>query len=202
MFFYFLLSPFLRFGREAAVVGSALLLCVLVAVEQIGGFGATALQFWASPIVLEFVLGMCVAVAVARGLTLPGWVRLVLAVLAVIYMHVLGDSPFNARVLTFGVPGAMLVVAAVSGARAESASRTMRYLVRLGDASYAMYLFHPFVMRTATLFGERLGAHSEASGIAIVVLSLVVAQICALLINMTFERRVTAMLRGTQGSLA
>jgi len=195
MFFYCLLSPFLRYRREAAVAGSALLLCVLVAAEQIGAFGTTTLRFWANPIVLEFVLGMGAAVAVARGLTLPGWVRLVLAGVAVMYMHVQSDFPFNARVLTFGVPGAMLVVAAVSGTRAESASRTMRFMVRLGDASYAMYLFHPFVMRSATLLGERLGAHSEASGITIVVLSMVVAQLCALLINMTFERRVTALLR-------
>jgi exopolysaccharide production protein ExoZ len=202
MFFYCLLSPFLRYRREAAVAGCAISLCVVVAGEYFGNVGATALQFWANPIVLEFVLGMAIAVAVARGLSLPGWARLVLAVLAVGYMHVQGDLPFNARVLTFGIPGAMLVVAAVSGVRAESDSRAMRYLVRLGDASYAMYLFHPFVMRTATLLGERLGAHSEASGITIVVLSLVVAQACALLINMIFERRVTALLRGSQAALA
>jgi peptidoglycan/LPS O-acetylase OafA/YrhL len=202
MFFYCLLSPFLRYRREAAVVGCALSLCVLVAVGHFANFGATALEYWANPIVLEFVLGMGIALAVARGRSLPGWVRLVLAGLAVLYMHVQGDLPFSARVLTFGVPGAMLVIAAVSGRRAESDSRTMRCLVRLGDASYAMYLFHPFVMRTATLLGERLGAHSEASGITIVVLSLMAAQICALLINMIFERRITAMLRGSQAALA
>jgi peptidoglycan/LPS O-acetylase OafA/YrhL len=199
MFFYCVLSPFLRFRRETAVIGGALALSALVAAGQIG-VGPTALQFWANPIVLEFVLGMGIAVAVAWGLTLPGWVRLLLVALAVVCMHAPADIASSARVLAFGVPGAMLVVAAVSGARAESAGRAMRCLVRLGDASYAMYLFHPFVMRAATLLGGRLGAHGEASGIAIVVASLVVAQLCALLINTLFERRVTALLRGNRGS--
>ena len=65
----------------------------------------------------------------------------------------------------------------------------------MGDASYAMYLFHPFVMRGFTLLGTRFGAHTEASGILYVGLSSVAAQVCALAINVGFERRLTAMLR-------
>ena len=81
------------------------------------------------------------------------------------------------------------------GLRREYPTPVLRAIVRLGDASYAMYLFHPFVMRGFTLLGARLDAHTEASGIIIAAASMVVAQICALAINAGFERKLTKMLR-------
>jgi exopolysaccharide production protein ExoZ len=195
MFFYLVLTPFLLLPRTRAVAGSAVALCLLVAAGQIFGFEAAAPRFWANPIILEFVLGMGVALAVARGLTLPGWVRLGLVAVAVVCLHEQAAAALVWRPMAFGVPGALLVIAAVSARRPEHIGAGVRGLVRLGDASYAMYLFHPFVMRGFTLLGARAGAHSEISGIAIVVLSLAVAQGCALAINAGFERRVTALLR-------
>jgi exopolysaccharide production protein ExoZ len=58
-----------------------------------------------------------------------------------------------------------------------------------------MYLFHPFVMRGFTVLGAHVGAHTEAAGLAIVVLSLAAAQLCALAINAKFERKLTLVLR-------
>jgi exopolysaccharide production protein ExoZ len=159
------------------------------------GFTAPPLRFWSDPIILEFVLGMGIALAVARGQTLPHWLRLLLAATAIVALHVQADGAFTARPVSFGLPGALLVIAAVSARRPDRMGATTRLLVRLGDASYAMYLFHPFVMRGFTLLGAHISARTEASGIVIALTSLVVAQICALAINAGFERGVTDMLR-------
>jgi exopolysaccharide production protein ExoZ len=196
MFFYVVLTPFLLLPRGWAVAGSAAALCLLVAVGQIFGFDSICLTFWAEPLILEFVLGMGIALAVARGLAFPGWLRLALVVGAVVWLHGQTETEGAWRVVAIGLPGALLVIAAVSGRSVERIGPVMGVLIRLGDASYAMYLFHPFVMRAFTILAARVGAHSsEAAGILYVVLSLAAAQICALIINARFERRLTAILR-------
>lgn len=195
MFFYLVMTPFLTLPRLAAVAGSAAALCLLVGFGQMVGFGILPLQFWSDPIVLEFVLGMGLALAVARGFALPGWVRVGLIAIAVVWLHQLAGGPIAGRLTSFGLPGAMLVAAAVSNRRADRTGTIARGLMRLGDASYAMYLFHPFVMRGFTLLGGRFATHTETSGVVYVATSLAVAQLCALAINAGFERKVTAMLR-------
>ena len=195
MFFYLVMTPFLLLPRFRAVAGSAVVLCLLVGFGQAVGFGTLPLRFWSDPIILEFVLGMGLALAVARGLALPGWARIALIALAVVWLHLLAGGPIGGRVASFGLPGAMLVAAAVSNRRADRVGGTARGLIRLGDASYAMYLFHPFVMRGFTLLGAHIAVHTEASGVVYVATSLAVAQLCALAINAGFERKVTAILR-------
>jgi peptidoglycan/LPS O-acetylase OafA/YrhL len=195
MFFYMMMTPFLLLPRVAAVAGCAAALCLLVGFGQTMGFGILPLQFWSDPIVLEFVLGMGLALAVARGFTLPGWARMALIAIALVWLHRLAGGPVAGRVVSFGLPGAMLVAAAVSNPRPDRMGTASRGLMRLGDASYAMYLFHPFVMRGFTLLGGRFATHTETSGVVYVAASLVVAQLCALAINAGFERKVMAMLR-------
>jgi exopolysaccharide production protein ExoZ len=195
MFFYLVMTPFLLLPRLAAVAGSAAALCLLVTIGQTVGFGFLPLRFWSDPIVLEFVLGMGLALAVSRGLSLPGWARVAMIAIAVAWLHHQAGGPSLGRVVSFGLPGALLVAAAVSNRRADHIGPTAGVLIRLGDASYAMYLFHPFVMRGFTLLGAHIAMHTETSGIVYVATSLAVAQLCALAINAGFERKVTAILR-------
>jgi exopolysaccharide production protein ExoZ len=74
-------------------------------------------------------------------------------------------------------------------------NRAEAWLVRLGDASYALYLVHPFVMRGFTVLWHKIHAHHELSGTIYVLSGLVIAQSFALLINASLERRLQAWLR-------
>jgi exopolysaccharide production protein ExoZ len=196
MFFYLVVTPFLLLPRLWAVLGTAAVLSLLVAAGQIYGFNPVALRFWADPIILEFVAGMFLALAVAHRLALPGWLRLALVLVAGLSLHLLVDSPPAWRAVAFGLPSLLLVTAAVTGRQPEQrATPAMRILVRLGGASYALYLCHPFVMRGFILIGTHLGPPTTASGILYVVLSLAVAQLCALAINAGFERKLSALLK-------
>ena len=196
MFFYVLMTPFLLLRRGWAVAGCGALLCLLVTAGQVAGFDLVQLKFWSDPIVLEFVLGMALSLAVAAGLRLPGWLRLGMAGLALAALHLEPAGGSGWRVVSFGVPGLLLLAAAVSPrSPGQPLGRPMRMLVRLGDASYAMYLFHPFVMRGLTAAGSRFGTHSETGGIVYVAVSMVAAQVCALVINGGLERKLTAALR-------
>ncbi len=195
MFFYLAMTPFLLLPRVAAVAGCAAALCLLVTFGQTVGFGTLPLQFWSDPIVLEFVFGMGLALAVSRGFGLPGWARVALVAVAVVWLNRLAGGPIAGRAVSFGLPGAMRVAAAVSNPRPDRMGTAARGLMRLGDASYAMYLFHPFVMRGFTLLSGHIATHTEISGVVYVATSLAVAQLCALAINAGFERRIMAMLR-------
>ena len=200
MFFYLAMTPFLLLPRAAAVAGCAAALCLLVGFGQIVGFGVLPLQFWSDPIVLEFVFGMALALAVSRGFALPGWARLALVAAAAVWLNRLAGAPIAGRVVSFGLPGAMLVTAAISNPLPDRMGIVSRGLMRLGDASYAMYLFHPFVMRGFTLLIGHSGSHTETSGVVYIAASLAVAQLCALAVNTGFERKVTAMLRRKAGT--
>jgi exopolysaccharide production protein ExoZ len=67
--------------------------------------------------------------------------------------------------------------------------------IRIGDASYALYLIHPFVMRAGSLAAHRLGLASSGAVLAYVVVSLVVSCLVAMIVNSALERPATRYLR-------
>jgi peptidoglycan/LPS O-acetylase OafA/YrhL len=197
MFFYADFAPFLFFLRPYAVAGAALLLCIFVAFGRITGFGNVQLAFWSSPIILEFCAGMLIALALP-SLRLNVAARLGLVVLAIAGLHFATAAPPAWRAAVYGPPALALVAAAALGAPA-SMGRGEKSLVRLGDASYAMYLVHPFVMRAFTVLWHKFHAGNEIAGTIYVFAGLVAAQVCALAINMSLERKLSLLLRGGRG---
>ena len=99
---------------------------------------ATPLAFWTDPIVLEFALGILVGVLARRGIRAGRWG----ACLLVVSLLLAWLAPEGAgRALVRGVPSALMVFCALSWGSLPG------WLVLLGDASYALYLVHPFPMR-------------------------------------------------------
>src|SRR5205085_10567493 len=77
MFFYAAFAAFLASPRAKAVGGVAGALAMLVLLGTAAPLWMP-LAFWAQPIVLEFALGMGIALLLRRGITLPDWARLAL----------------------------------------------------------------------------------------------------------------------------
>jgi peptidoglycan/LPS O-acetylase OafA/YrhL len=191
MLFYLLLTPCLRLARPAAIAVTTLLLAALVGAVHLGLLGGVVLGTWGDPLVFEFCAGMALSLLSDR-ITMPGWLRAALIIAAVTSLHLTGDRAPHA--LVFGGPATLLVAAATLGPDRRRPA-IERGLERLGDASYAFYLFHPFVMRPASLIWKRLGhAHPGLAAPAALVV-LAVAECAALLIHHWFERPVTGMLR-------
>ncbi len=191
MAFYVLFALVLPLGRRGAVLGVLALLAGLVLAGQRLQHLPVPLAFWSDPIVLEFACGAGLALARQEGLRLPGPVRLALAVAGLALLSLSGEAPALPRCLAWGGPALLLVAAAALGPAGE-AGRRLRPAILLGDASYALYLAHPFVVR-----GVRLGA--EATGLAAsigpggwAVLMLVLASLAAILLHRTVERPLTA----------
>jgi peptidoglycan/LPS O-acetylase OafA/YrhL len=192
MFFYAVFAPFLLLLRRWAVAGAVVLLCGFVAFGLLIGFANLQLSFWSNPIILEFCAGMLLALA-PPGLNLPS--RLLLVVLAVAGLHFATTAPEAWRALDSGGPAVAMVAAAALGAPGRVNGGPKTWLVRLGDASYAMYLVHPFVMRAFSVLWHKFHVGNELAGTIYVLAGLAAAQFCALAINMTLERKLSALLR-------
>ncbi len=197
MFFYAIFAPFLFLRRKPAVFAATLLLAGFVAVGGVLGFGNPQLAFWSNPIILEFCAGMVLALFLPGPLIAwPG--RLALAALAIAGLHFAVLAPASWRAAAYGLPALLLVTAAVAGTPAGM-SPVERLLVRLGDASYAMYLIHPFIMRGLTVLWHKFHATNELAGTIYVLAGLTAAQLCALAVNMSVERKFASLLRGGRG---
>ncbi|MDP4024305.1 acyltransferase [Methylobacterium sp. NEAU 140] len=156
-FFYALFALGLGLGRRGAVAWLWGALALLVAAGSLARL-PLPFAFWADPIVLEFALGATLALARADGVRLGPASRLGLAGLGglglALAAQILPEAEASgfARPLCVGLPAALLVAAAALGPARDRAGiaalpAPLRWLSALGDASYALYLVHPFALR-------------------------------------------------------
>jgi peptidoglycan/LPS O-acetylase OafA/YrhL len=147
---------------------------------------------------LEFCLGMWIGLAACRARLLPAAIARPLAVMSIIVLlsiHSLaGDAIDHLPLLMWGVPSALLIYAVIS---LEDASAFWRrpLFQTLGDASYAMYLFHPFIVFVLAKILLKFNPSTEAALIAIIPLSLLLSSIAGVVIHRIIERPMTNYLR-------
>lgn len=194
MFFYAVFTPFLLLRRGLAVPAAALLLAGFVLTGRFWHFGNPQLAYWSGPIILEFCAGMLLAQGFAAGIRLPLALRIGFCLAAIYLLHCFaGDD--GQREFAWGIPAVLLVAAATLAPVPARLGRAQKLLVRLGDASYAMYLVHPFVMRALTILWHKFHAHPPLAGPIYVLAGLAVAQSAALILNAQLERRLSNLLR-------
>jgi peptidoglycan/LPS O-acetylase OafA/YrhL len=193
MFFYAVFALCLPLPRGAAVAAVAAALGLAVLVGALVPGLPVALAFWSDPILLEFVMGMAMALMVARGIAAPGPVRLAMALAGLALLALL--PPEWPRALRFG-PGATLVVAAALGPTPHLPAILANWLSRLGDASYALYLVHPFALRGTALVWSALGAAGVMAAWLASAAAVLLALAMALACHRWFEAPLTRALAG------
>ncbi|MGS7251773.1 acyltransferase [Pseudomonas sp. SK] len=148
MFFYLLFGlAFLVRQRHHQLLATAAL---LLASEVLGRLGVLS-RFYNNPIIYEFLLGIGLGVLHRSGLIRHArWLPLVLLALASLAIYYLDASR---RLLNWGVPSAMIVLAFVA---LEPQFRGNRLLKALGDCSYSVYLVHVLVLYAGWFASQRL----------------------------------------------
>jgi peptidoglycan/LPS O-acetylase OafA/YrhL len=159
MFFYAVFACFLWAGRTGTVLCVTAALSGLVVMAPRLGVSAIPLRFWSDPIILEFLAGVWLRVLLPRLPGMSGRTRAALVASALVVLWWSNPVLGIPRVALWGLAGVLLVVAALA-AEEEDASLLRRIGVQCGDASYALYLLHPFVMRLGSL-GLRHGASAS-----------------------------------------
>ncbi len=196
MLFYVLFGAALLLPRAAVVLVVTLALAVLVATEALSGPLPLPFGFWGQPIVLEFAAGMGLALLRRQGFRLTGGPRWLVAILGVAILLLAAwlpgvDTPWMSFLLR-GSAAVLLVAAASSGSGNSAPSALVRGLAGLGDASYALYLVHPFAIRALREVFARVAPGWPG---LYVLTALSASVIASVLIYRWFERPATRWLR-------
>jgi exopolysaccharide production protein ExoZ len=196
MFFYLLFALALPFPRERAVPLVVIALMLLVSVGQIIPAGMTAPYFWTRSIILEFGFGMIIGHMALTGVR-PSRATaslLGIAALGLFAVGTLAPTFLPDRALLYGLPSALLVIAALAFQDDGQGNPAIRLLTQLGDASYALYLLHPFVLRGLAIAAG--GMLTAISPFLFLILGVTLSCIAAMMAWRWFERPVTRALQG------
>ncbi|MEU2349019.1 acyltransferase [Modestobacter sp. NPDC049651] len=201
----------LAVAGTALVVGLAPVLAPLAGIPA-DGFRDFLLYVFPPFRLLEFLLGVVLALAVKRGwrpaltfrqatwLTAGTYAALCVLALAVGHGHVLA-FPLGIADLGMLVPLALLIASAAArdldGLRPTPMAR--RSMVRLGQWSFALYLLHELVLRVT---GQLMDDGTLATSLLRLVVSLAVSIALAALAYELFERPVERLLRSLGGRRA
>ena len=151
MFFYGIFAAVLVLPSRAALAAITGLFIALVASGLWLAPGPGVMAFWSHPIILEFVLGALIAGGYRAGRRLtPQQAAFMLfaGLLGFAATPLFGLDAHGAwRPLVWGVPAALIFMASTLRVPREPA-RGGEWLSSWGDASYAIYLLHPLIVRT------------------------------------------------------
>ncbi len=114
------------------------------------------LHFYADPIVLEFLFGVALAVLYRRWSFRSSWaISATIAGFVAIYVLAL-QWPDLHRAVKAGIPGALVVAGVVFSGQTVERYFGCAPLATLGNASYALYLSHTFVVNLLLAIALRL----------------------------------------------
>jgi exopolysaccharide production protein ExoZ len=207
MFFYVWFAVSLRISpRWSPMICAGALIALMLGIDAVNSDNPIAL-FYARPIILEFCYGMAVfylfqwsSAERERLARIPGlrWLLLVLFVGGLIVLTV-GEEYYSdtwPRHIIAGIPSFFIVASALLLERVYGMSTRNRLIFLLGEASYIIYLVHPYIIFTVlrVFFKHAAGWSSPAIAVLIVALLALVSAI-SVAIHVWFEKPVMAFLR-------
>lgn len=200
-FFYLVFAACLLIRREAARLAAAsAALAMLVAAGAVlrpeGAVGRT----YTDPMMLEFVAGMWInrgwRALPPRAVSPHAVAACRVAGLAAVTALVAGDYlwPDVAREVKWGLPSLLLFLAVMTLERGGVAIGN-RWLLLLGEASYAIYLTHPFVIKAASLAYARLQIAALPIHVAALLVLYAVVAVVGITVHLLVEKPVIRWLR-------
>jgi peptidoglycan/LPS O-acetylase OafA/YrhL len=204
MFFYSVFAVALLAKRRLAVVAGASAFLILFVVlgpapnaASVGFYAPPAshsFAYLADPIIVEFVLGMLIALAYRAGVRVSLQFTLLSIAFAVVWYNL--TVPAIPRQYSCGLTAALIVAGmSLSSIPSPKGGRIIGSIVFLGDISYALYLTHTlafvFLAYVAAAFGVKPIDHVWPYAGAMLVTALLIAVATHLL----FEKPVTKSLQ-------
>lgn len=151
-------------------------------------------RYWSGPIVFEFLFGIGLAMLRNRGWRLPrgaGWSAITLGFGLMWLMEWMGiaGNYWNLRIFWMGLP-ALLICGGVVLApeQARQPGRFRRPLVLLGDASYSIYLSHPFALNAVALAWRKIAAPNPWLYVWV---AIAISIVVGLLVHLLLEKPMT-----------
>lgn len=196
MFFYVVFAICLALPLRA---GLALLASTFIAMVIAGSFFALdgSLKFWASPLILEFLLGVSLGLAFRsfdRQL-LPAYSTSVAALIVVLIGACLTHDEDNAlgfRPLFWTLSLAVVAIAVFSRQPSGVFSKAFE---KIGDSSYSLYLTHSTAVTIGLTAIDRVGVLKHLPPTGLFVATVVGAIIWGLVVNAYVEKPLIKLFR-------
>jgi exopolysaccharide production protein ExoZ len=165
MYFYIVFALILFFRIDIAIISIIIFFVLSSIIGSLYSFTFPLLIQNTSCILLEFIFGMCIGYFFVRGRWLiksASYAFLVIGgsmfIFALMYDYsTIGLIGNWGRVLFWGIPLALIFSAIVSLFRNLPDNRLIKSLEIGGDASYSIYLFHPFAAAGFVYIAEFVG---------------------------------------------
>lgn len=195
MFFYIVFSIALAVRAAPAPVVCAGLLCVAVVAGKAADIDSVAWRFYTDPMLLEFVLGILLYSAWrkwrrawTRGPLIVPLAAALGAASALVGFSVDGSPN---RFLLWGAPAGLMLGAILC---LETRVAFPVFVIALGDASYSLYLLHPYLLKAIEKLTGPFDVLTVESSLAATA-CLVGSMAMALVSYRLFERPVMKYLR-------
>ena len=151
MVFYLLLGGAMVLPRRAGLTALSIGLLGLAALGKVAPPSWPPAIVWTNRLLLEFLFGLLAGLACEAGCRLNTLPAVLLGLVglagAILLGPISGESPVGADLwIRQGLPAALIVCACVLAPPWRS-TRPVLVLAVLGDASYSLYLTHPFTVR-------------------------------------------------------
>ncbi|MEL7545336.1 MAG: acyltransferase [Pseudomonadota bacterium] len=208
MFFYLLFGAVLALGsRVRGLIGVAVLLGLLAMIGLAARPENFYLAFYTNPILLEFVFGTGLGWLYMRhrpnpgalggyvgvGLLVAGFGALALSEARGFMLDDVAQERW--RFLVYGVPAAAIVWGAVLMERRGWAAAA-GWVQLLGAASYAIYLFHMYVLQPVDRVAQRVVPFDGDAAQFLIVAAMVAASaVAGVLVHLFIEKPVTRLIK-------
>jgi peptidoglycan/LPS O-acetylase OafA/YrhL len=199
MFFYLLFALGLALpGKKTGPIGVICCLVCLVGAGLVGRPQNVFGKFYTDTIVLDFALGVVIGLAhrnIPLRATISNKAVVAVSVLAGVVAAVLLPLAFP-HVTTFvvsGLPSCLIVGGALALERWGWMVKT-GWCLAIGNASYSIYLTHPFVTDAVQKIATRLQVEAFWS-LLLIVVTFVGVCVVGVLVHHTLERPLSAMAR-------
>ncbi len=148
MFFYLLFAGAMFLPLRRGMAALAVTLLGLALIGMACPTTQVQVAFWTQPMIIEFLFGCLLALAYRHGIRLPPAVAaacVALGLVAMLRLPDIDDPAWLPQFLRLGIPATVIVAGAALNR--GDVPRHAWPLVALGNASYSLYLFHPFALR-------------------------------------------------------
>jgi len=194
MYFYVIFAACLLFSRKLVPILLVLLMIGAIIIGRTFQIHSSALIVWTDPIIIEFLLGVGIAMLFRNAIVLPLSVRIAMVAVSCATIWHFGPPavPTGYRWAEWGIPAAAIMASAVLGTQKWSAGPLGSAAKTMGDASYSMYLLHILVLEELFRTKQTLG-NTQAFVLLSACYALTI--ILSLFLYRYFERPMTDLLK-------
>ena len=206
-FFYAIVASLAWLASSIRALALIATMLVLVGLGSILNVGGVAWSFYTNPILLEFAAGVALAHLWSRHQgrgRYDAWIGAVLIAAGIALL--LWNARYDGfeklmmnRIIIFGIPAVLCVAGAMMLERAGRVVNTP-FVMLMGAASYALYLFHAIVFQCLAVLGRAIGLAGDTATVVILItlIGIVLSHVVGVILHLYVEKPLTGFLSGSK----